>query len=1357
MEYIIDKNIRLSNNSWGGGGYSQGLYDVIEASQAIGHVFVAAAGNACELTDQEPHYPSAFDLPNIISVAATDNDDGIAYFSNFGPASVDLGAPGVQIYSTSLLGLYRYANGTSMAAPHVTGVVALLMSRRPDLTWQQVKDRVLSAVRPVDSLIGFSVTGGVVNAKNVGDCNGNGIDDEYDISGGTSSDCSGNGIPDECESDCNGNGTADSCDVFAGTSEDCNGDWIPDECSTVDCNGNGVADFCDLLAGGTSNDCNANAIPDECELSGNDCNGNANPDECDLADGTSEDCNYSSTPDECELLGNDCDGNAIPDECDVGLRIAVVSASPSERFLTELEDAGYIVTRPRYYSQAFLQDVIVFNMGNPSVESVRDDIDEFVDDGGGLMVVQVSEDEEHFAVQANPVMDIDGWILREDTQVIDFDSPLVSGHGPASTLTGYSTNPGLRPEAETVINWADGVPMAVTYRYGEGHVVYFNDSGVMEEDDYWAGDEAYGTSLMHNAFNYLFIPPGDCNLNRVPDACDIAGGVADDDLPPGGDGIPDECQSDCNENMMPDAQDIADEVSRDCNVNGVPDECDLASETSTDCDGNQTLDECDPYRDCNNNGRYDSCDLLDGASQDENYNGVPDECDVIIFVDADASGTHDGASWATAYDDLQDALAETTATEIWIAAGTYKPAAPGGDLAVTFLVDDDLRIFGGFDGSETRIDQRDPAANRTILSGDLNGDDSPDHMDMLWQDPTREDNSYHVLTVSGSDTTALLDGLVLTAGNAYSPAVEGDRGGGLSNYRADVTVIDCVFVRNAARNGGGADNFVGHNVTFINCRFIDNAAYSGGGLADIGTATLINCVFDGNYAMHDGAGVFGIGSAAHTTLTNCTFVGNRAREAAGLKVLYADATLSSCVFWDNIADEGTVESAQITLGGQVGETVEIDYSCVQGWTGDLGGVGNIGEDPLFVDADGADDIQGTEDDNPRLSAGSSCIDAGDNLALPFSVTTDLGGGFRRSDDTDTPDTGRGAYPIVDIGAYELQKDCNDNGIGDGEEILNGTIPDCNGNSVPDECDIADGTSADGNGTGVPDECEDCNENGIMDLQDVADGTSADCNANSLPDECDTADGTSPDCNSNSIPDGCEVENDCNGNGLPDECDCWAGTSEDLNDNDMPDECEGPMNRYIALVPGTGAEAIAYQVTLKESLEFPESAGLSWWVAVPDEDGVSRLATSPVFHDWSDGLRLIHVGDCQIVPASTYEIRATPDGVSFGDPVELPTVHRPEPRYYGDVVGVGTGEYPPRLGFTPPNGAANVSDVQAFLLTVQGANSPSAPTAWVDLHGLGEGTPPNFILNVADLQRILFGVEGQRYADAPDHLDPADCP
>ena len=149
--------------------------------------------------------------------------------------------------------------------------------------------------------------------------------------------------------------------------------------------------------------------------------------------------------------------------------------------------------------------------------------------------------------------------------------------------------------------------------------------------------------------------------------------------------------------------------------------------------------------------------------------------------------------------------------------------------------------------------------------------------------------------------------------------------------------------------------------------------------------------------------------------------------------------------------------------------------------------------------------------------------------------------------------------------------------------------------------------------------------------------------------------------------------------------------------------------------------------------------------------------APVFHDWSIDPRPINVGDCNIVPAATYVVRSTRDGTTYRSAQTVATIHKPGDRYYGDVAGEGTGDLPPLPGFTPPNGVVNVSDIQAYILTFQGESSPSTDVMWVDLHGNGAGSPPNFILNVSDLQRIKFGFEGQRYADAPDHLSPGDCP
>ena len=140
IDYAAMMGVRVSNNSYGGGPYSQAEYDAIRASKSI---YVAAAGNDGTNNDVTPAYPASYNLNNIISVAATDHNDAKASFSNYGTTSVDLGAPGVDILSTTPNNTYSLFDGTSMATPHVTGSVALLMANDPTLTNNEVKWRIL--------------------------------------------------------------------------------------------------------------------------------------------------------------------------------------------------------------------------------------------------------------------------------------------------------------------------------------------------------------------------------------------------------------------------------------------------------------------------------------------------------------------------------------------------------------------------------------------------------------------------------------------------------------------------------------------------------------------------------------------------------------------------------------------------------------------------------------------------------------------------------------------------------------------------------------------------------------------------------------------------------------------------------------------------------------------------------------------------------------------------------------------------------------------------------------------------------------------------------------------------------------
>src|SRR5205085_2598716 len=121
-------------------------------------LFVAAAGNDSISIDSHPHYPASYATPNMISVAATDKSDNLSYFSDYGANSVHLGAPGVDVYSTYPGNGYTYLSGTSMAAPHVSGVAGLVLAQTPSLTTAQVKSAILSSTDPIPSLTSKTIT-----------------------------------------------------------------------------------------------------------------------------------------------------------------------------------------------------------------------------------------------------------------------------------------------------------------------------------------------------------------------------------------------------------------------------------------------------------------------------------------------------------------------------------------------------------------------------------------------------------------------------------------------------------------------------------------------------------------------------------------------------------------------------------------------------------------------------------------------------------------------------------------------------------------------------------------------------------------------------------------------------------------------------------------------------------------------------------------------------------------------------------------------------------------------------------------------------------------------------------------------
>ncbi|MCH8880917.1 MAG: right-handed parallel beta-helix repeat-containing protein, partial [Planctomycetes bacterium] len=341
-------------------------------------------------------------------------------------------------------------------------------------------------------------------------------------------------------------------------------------------------------------------------------------------------------------------------------------------------------------------------------------------------------------------------------------------------------------------------------------------------------------------------------------------------------------------------------------------------------------------------------------------------------------------------------------------------------------------------------------------------------------------------------------------------------------------IQQCTISGNYAGNRGGGlyIGFENSSVVIANCLIAENATdpiFPGGGLyLTFGSTIITNTAILNN--------------------GNESFAGGFYNEGG-------EAFLHNCVVWGNAAIVGS----QIYVDGFAVLTIEYSdiaggLAGVQGSGEILWGAGMIDADPLFVDQESGDF---------RLLHGSPCIDAGDNLAVPQGVSTDLDGDPRFLDDPTAPDTGNPdpddpKLPIVDMGPYEYDADdCNNNDIPDADDIENETSIDCDENAIPDDCevdcnnngqvdacDVTQGLSDDCNGNLIPDECEpDCNENGQQDDCDITDGVSDDCDANGVPDECDP---------------------DCNDNGAPDACDIADGFSHDCDDDNVPDECDpGP--------------------------------------------------------------------------------------------------------------------------------------------------------------------------------------------------------
>lgn len=542
----------------------------------------------------------------------------------------------------------------------------------------------------------------------------------------------------------------------------------------------------------------------------------------------------------------------------------------------------------------------------------------------------------------------------------------------------------------------------------------------------------------------------------------------------------------------------------------------------------------------------------------------------------------------------------------------------------------------------------------TVLDGDLDGDDD-------FPTPTTlDDNSFHVVTAASGTIEGVTirggndpgggghgAGLLITGGTpAITSCIITENlayfGGAMDIEPTAGPIMDhCLFIGNIAKESGGGiycsdgDDYVITNSTFrsndaklafgggiynhntttsrlTNCYFIGNSAAldsGGGGFCNRdSTSTLVNCVFNGNTAKN-GGGVGNRGTGA-LYLINSTFFQNTATnlssegQGGGLYNNTATATVENCIFWDNSSDiDNDGEAGQIK-----GDNITVTNSLILNYC-DLGGPfdDNTGDDPQFSDADGADNIFNTGDDDLHVDATSPAIDHGDNAALPADT-----------DDLDNDDNTTEAIPLdldlntrtvnvtVDIGAYEAaDSDCGDDICDSPNETFCSCSDDCSGSGTEDcfddidnDCDglidccdsectggsetlCADSVDNDCDGvtdcadsdcqTGTETACSDSIDNdcdGCKDsLDDDCGGTETGC-FDFTDNDCDGCfDSNDSDCGGTEVACSDGIDNDCDGLTDCSDADCQTGTESACSDT-IDNDCDGCTDSVDADCGGT---------------------------------------------------------------------------------------------------------------------------------------------------------------------------------------------
>ena len=757
-------------------------------------------------------------------------------------------------------------------------------------------------------------------------------------------------------------------------------------------------------------DRNLNGVPDECEFG--DCNNNLVPDSVDVTGGLSTDCDENGVPDECQSE-DDCDQNGVLDWCelnDYGLLGAYYTASGATTYGPHLflpeNHLGTRIDAPNYepYGDVFYFPYDGVPFWQQPYQMTDTQTPNITVRWTGYITVDYSETY-IFYLTGNDRAKL--WV--DETLIGDIWTSACCWH---SACTPIDLEAGV--QYPIVLEFADASTM--------GYIgLEWSSNSVPQE---WVPNTVFSPMVDLDGNGIPDVCDVDCNNNGVSDDIDIANGTSADCNV---NGIPDECElppicpdcPDCNNNGVPDDCDVASGASfdcdndgvpdecqlagNDCNANGIPDNCDIASGSSDDCNGNGVPDECD---DCNGNGIPDVDDIALGTSEDCNANCVPDECDILP-----PPWDYGQAHWR-----FEEATGNTV-----LDSGLNRL---DGTLNALPIRTTDVPVDPVPQSGFTNIQSLDLNWQSTSSGGFFTAADTGGALTMGDQDFTVE-------------AWVKLDYLSNTSGSNERQYLCQKKPLPSQDDQIDYAILVQRGNNGPSPNYGKTAGFTGRELQLY--FGTDSSTWSI-------TSNLEITDFDWHFV-----------SVAYDTSNNVVRFG-------------IDDTFETLSFNDN---PRTTNGGSLRVGShQNGQ----------------------GTDNFF--------LRGMIDE---LRVSRRVVPVVELLnAVPVPTGDCQGDGI--PDDCQLEGNDCNANGLPD--ECELAgNDCNANGVLDSCDIASGTSTDCDGNGVPDECEL------DGN---------DCNANGVFDACDILYGTSTDCNGNGIPDECDIASGMSEDCQPDGLPDECQL-------------------------------------------------------------------------------------------------------------------------------------------------------------------------------------------------------------------------------------------